>query len=175
MDAQHTCKYCGKRCDTAQGLTSHYELKKLCRQRMHEAYRADSDSDDTDDSNMEDEGLVNLDNIWDDDSEELPADPPQTSTSPAGSPPESIPPPRTVLKKRPPPTVEEVEDEDDRYVQDFPPDLNAGARLARCETVFQKWREEQRKNGQQPWYPMDSEEEWELARWLMTSGPSRQL
>ncbi|KAJ7075485.1 hypothetical protein B0H15DRAFT_925432 [Mycena belliarum] len=75
--------------------------------------------------------------------------------------------------KRPRATVEEVEDEDDRWYQTFPDELAAGAILERCKTQFEKLREEQTKAGQPPWAPFASEEEWELAHWLMTSGISQ--
>ncbi|KAJ7718055.1 hypothetical protein B0H16DRAFT_1678191 [Mycena metata] len=70
-------------------------------------------------------------------------------------------------------TVEEVEDEDDRYVQDFPTDQNAGQVLAECETYFETLRNKQVEEGHPPWHPFASEEEWELARWLITSGLSQ--
>ncbi|KAJ7883702.1 hypothetical protein B0H14DRAFT_2564777 [Mycena olivaceomarginata] len=62
--------------------------------------------------------------------------------------------PTPTTRKRPRATVEEVEDEDERFVEDFPDDLHAAA-------------------GNAPWYPFESEDEWELARWLMTSGLSQ--
>jgi hypothetical protein len=76
-------------------------------------------------------------------------------------------------RKRPAATVEEVEDEDARYYQSFPEDRCAGAIFEKCQTHFQKMREEQEKQGRAPWEPFESEDEWELARWLMTSGLSQ--
>ncbi|KAJ7820185.1 hypothetical protein B0H14DRAFT_3472539 [Mycena olivaceomarginata] len=58
-------------------------------------------------------------------------------------------------RKRPRATVEDVEDEDDRWVQPFPKERQAGA-----------------KKGNAPWEPFESEDEWEMAHWLMTSGLS---
>ncbi|KAJ6540666.1 hypothetical protein B0H19DRAFT_959211 [Mycena capillaripes] len=91
--------------------------------------------------------------------------------SPAGSPLPAEPEPAT--RKRPRATVEEVEDEDEWFVDDFPDDIDAGAPLDQCKTFFENLREEQRAAGNAPWYPFESEDEWELARWLMTSGLSQ--
>ncbi|KAJ6527883.1 hypothetical protein DFH09DRAFT_935537 [Mycena vulgaris] len=96
------------------------------------------------------------------------ADPPRNSV--ATLPPEI--PPKAAGKRRRP-TVEEVEDEDARWEQDFPEERRAGAILEECKTQFEKLRESQKAAGQEPWYPFESEEEWELARWLMTSGLSQ--
>lgn len=103
----------------------------------------------------------------DDDEEDTYADPPLGETPAAVS----SPPPVSSAKRRA--TVEEVEDEDERYVQDFPDDLEAGAALEECQTYFETLRERQKASGQAPWYPFESEEEWELAKWLMTSGLSQ--
>ncbi|KAJ6562915.1 hypothetical protein B0H10DRAFT_1757248, partial [Mycena sp. CBHHK59/15] len=61
-------------------------------------------------------------------------------------------------------TVEEVEDEDDRWTQDFPETFEAGAVLEACKTQFEKLRDEQKAAGRVPWEPFESEDEWELAR-----------
>ncbi|KAF8951860.1 hypothetical protein BDZ97DRAFT_1613670, partial [Flammula alnicola] len=37
---------------------------------------------------------------------------------------------------------------------------------------FEAYRREQEERNQEPWYPFESKDEWELARWLMTSGVS---
>ncbi|KAK6971859.1 hypothetical protein R3P38DRAFT_3494732 [Favolaschia claudopus] len=189
----HTCQYCGKSCDTAQGLKGHYDLTKLCRERMYKAYEVDSggesESDDTvsgsgdseveiDDGGLGDDSTApDIEQSFDDagnssDDDELRADPPRTNTSPSRSP-SPVDAHPSGPQKRPRPTVEEVEDEDDRYVQDFPANRRAGEPLGQCETVFEKLRAEQKENGHPPWYPFESEEEWELARWLMTTGLSQ--
>ncbi|KAJ7495743.1 hypothetical protein B0H11DRAFT_1910488 [Mycena galericulata] len=82
-------------------------------------------------------------------------------------------PPAANPRKRPRATVEEVEDEDSRWVQDFPDDMEAGVPLGKCQTCFEKLREQQTEGGHAPWYPFESEDEWDLARWLMTSGLSQ--
>jgi hypothetical protein len=75
-------------------------------------------------------------------------------------------------RKRPRATVEDAEDEDDSWIQPCPPEREAGAILGACKTRFEKMLEEQRKKGHAPWEPFESEDEWELARWLMTAGLS---
>ncbi|KAJ7192315.1 hypothetical protein GGX14DRAFT_312788, partial [Mycena pura] len=60
-----------------------------------------------------------------------------------------------------------------RYVQDFPAELEAGKVLDECKTYFQALRDKQKAAGNPPWHPFESEDEWELAQWLMTSGISQ--
>ncbi|KAJ6616697.1 hypothetical protein B0H10DRAFT_2389376 [Mycena sp. CBHHK59/15] len=67
----------------------------------------------------------------------------------------------------------EVEDEDDRWTQEFPAELAAGAVLAECQTQFERLQQKQKQENGAPWAPFETEEEWELARWLMTSGLSQ--
>ncbi|KAJ7859055.1 hypothetical protein B0H14DRAFT_3631356 [Mycena olivaceomarginata] len=75
-------------------------------------------------------------------------------------------------RKRPRATVEEVEDEHERWFQPYPKEWKAGDILDECKTQFEKLRDKQKKKGHAPWEPFESEDEWELARWLMTSGLS---
>ena len=69
-------------------------------------------------------------------------------------------------------SVEDVEDEEDaRYIDDF-----VGAGLPHAESYQAKFEHHfanQREAGDAPWAPFKSEDEWELARWLMTSGVSQ--
>jgi hypothetical protein len=41
------------------------------------------------------------------------------------------------------------------------------------QTNFEEHFKHQIKAGDAPWMPFESENEWELARWLMTSGVSQ--
>jgi hypothetical protein len=76
-------------------------------------------------------------------------------------------------------TVEDVEDEDDitqdsRFIEGFP--RPAGLPHSADETrssKFERHLYEQKKTGDVPWAPFETEDEWELARWLMTSGVSQ--
>ncbi|KAJ7737978.1 hypothetical protein B0H16DRAFT_1466005 [Mycena metata] len=70
-------------------------------------------------------------------------------------------------------TVKEAKDEDARWIQPFPEQRKAGAILSRCKTGFETYRELQRQAGCAPWEPFESEDEWEMAHWLMTSGLSQ--
>ena len=71
-------------------------------------------------------------------------------------------------------TVEEVPDEDEGgiprklWIEDFP--LPAGSPLGKGETHFDAFRSKIKASEAHPWTPFESKEEWELARWLMTSG-----
>ncbi|KAJ7205623.1 hypothetical protein B0H12DRAFT_1035007 [Mycena haematopus] len=181
-----SCPYCSVTRPTQQGLRSHIEQTQVCRERRYNAYAVESDND-TDDSSESDQGRAGLD-IGDDggipaevdttrdeeDSPENPsesADPLDMDDSPVGSPLPAENAPATQKRRRA--SVEEVEDEDERYVNDFPDDFRAGEPLEQCKTFFEKLREEQKEAGHAPWYPFESEDEWELARWLMTSGLSQ--
>ncbi len=70
--------------------------------------------------------------------------------------------------------VEEVEDEEPGglpkrpWVGDF--DAPAGVPIARAETLFERLRKEREGGDQGCWYPFQSKEEWEVARWLLRSG-----
>ncbi|KAF8811835.1 hypothetical protein BYT27DRAFT_7208143 [Phlegmacium glaucopus] len=72
-------------------------------------------------------------------------------------------------------TMEEVDDEDDirnlRWFSDFP--WPTGLTKGTCETAFEKHRNKQEANGEAPWALFQMQEEWELGRWLMTSGVSQ--
>lgn len=71
-------------------------------------------------------------------------------------------------------TVEEVADEDDGrlphkpWVEEHP--QSAGRTYGRSETYFGQLHREKQAAGEHQWMPFESEEEWELAHWLMTSG-----
>ena len=196
------CNYCATRCSTSQGLRSHLAQSKACRKKHFEEFAAesssDSESDGADDDKLlevhaghsepadgdiamnflGDSELGAPSNIGSDEEDYEDFDPP--------SPPPEVPAPAGIASRpadaenakkrpRPPATIEEVEDEDDRWFQPFNEDRNVpdpGAKGAECKTEFERLREEQVKAGKAPWHPFASKEEWELARWLMTSGVS---
>lgn len=186
------CQYCVVSCTTSQGLRSHVAQSKTCLAKHQEKYAlldSDSESDDTSEASDEDlqqgqanSGAMNIDfpepedamgHTMDfedsDDNTPYPDPPPRPASVDETAAPASGDNPR----KRPRATVEEVEDEDAQWFQHFPKDMAAGAILEKCSTQFEKLREEQRKAGRAPWEPFESEDEWELARWLMTSGISQ--
>lgn len=84
--------------------------------------------------------------------------------------------------------VEEVEDEEaeapspshtedaggfprEPWVEDYP--LPAGSTYGNAETPFESLHQNKAAANESPWAPFDSPDEWELARWLLTSGLSQ--
>ena len=57
-----------------------------------------------------------------------------------------------------------------RWYEAFP---GAGAPKGRQVSSFEKYSKEQKDNNEPPWAPFESEDEWELAKWLMESGASQ--
>lgn len=183
-----TCKYCRDECRTAQGLRSHLTQSTQCRDKHFEEYAGNSDSSaETESESDSNDGLsgspdaggiilgagdVEMD-FSDTEETHLAIDPPRAGAQGDLGPPNVVGSNANAQKRPlPRPTVEEVEDEDERWVQPFPVDRKAGAILERCTTQFQKLREEQKRKGHAPWGFFESEDEWEFAQWLMTSGLS---
>ncbi|KAJ7121947.1 hypothetical protein C8R43DRAFT_1148665, partial [Mycena crocata] len=179
----HRCPYCRADYRTSQGLRSHLAQSRECRIKHFEKYAADS-SDDTD-SGSDSEctgseadlgpGLGELDVDMDlagpeDPSfgDDLEGSDEETINLPAASDTRE-----DTTTKRPHATVEEVADDDDDWVQPFPEEQAAGATYAECRTQFERMRDEQKQGNLEPWHPFESEEEWELAHWMMTSGISQ--
>ncbi|KAJ6456801.1 hypothetical protein C8R47DRAFT_996166 [Mycena vitilis] len=183
-----TCPYCQNLLPTLQGQRAHLSLFKDCRQKQFEEYDVESESESDRDESA---GNASHDGDFDGggvggagsdffdggmqsqdpdaaDSEDDVVDPPRVNSLNQPSIPQE-----DNSKKRRRATVEEVEDEDARWFQPFPEARAAGAILAECQTQFEKLREDQKSKGQAPWSPFESEDEWELARWLMTSGISQ--
>ncbi|KAF8143444.1 hypothetical protein K438DRAFT_1911066 [Mycena galopus ATCC 62051] len=168
LSAVFPCEYCSARLVSLQGLRSHQRAQ-------YAPIVSDSESDEPElPDNTGDILAPSLDDPMHSD-EDLIADPPleipeDDNHSRAGSlPPADLPRP----PKRPRATVEEVEDEDNIWIQDFPEKSGAGKRGAECETPFEKHFREQKDEGHEPWHPFQSEDEWNLAQWLMTSGVSQ--
>ncbi|KAJ7263772.1 hypothetical protein C8J57DRAFT_1230967 [Mycena rebaudengoi] len=177
------CTYCLANIATRQGLASHIAQSKACRQRHHEAYEAASDSEQASESGNDTEigdGTAGLGGDADDDTDIRDGDGAQyedtdhayDSDGIADLPEIEPPVDNSNARKRPRATVEEVEDEDDRWTQDFPEEQYAGATFAECQTEFEQLREQQKAAGLPPWAPFETQKEWDLARWLMTAGLS---
>jgi hypothetical protein len=64
-------------------------------------------------------------------------------------------------------TVEEVRGVGDRYTKPFPKDKGAGATFGTDRTSFEQIRDDQILLGVEVLGPFESEEEWELAKWLI--------
>lgn len=67
--------------------------------------------------------------------------------------------------------LEEPANVEDTYIEAYP--RPAGTPKGRGEGTFEAHRKLQQEAGDSPWAPFESEEEWELGRWLMTSGVSQ--
>ena len=164
----YQCEFCFEVKWTAQGLRSHIAQSPVCLEKLTalSTPAENSDNDDKMHSDKEDIPMViadthNISEISDDFSDidvdilgDLPV--PQSPVQ---------------AQKRYPVEMEEVEDADDRWVQDYPGP--AGTTKGGCKTTFQLHHEAQKATGDKPWAPFESEKEWELARWLMTSGISQ--
>jgi hypothetical protein len=68
-------------------------------------------------------------------------------------------------------TVDEADDEASEesayYIEDFPPNLGAGAVWGEDIPFFEKLRQEQVQNETSRWGPFEDHDEWELAKWLI--------
>ena len=62
---------------------------------------------------------------------------------------------------------------DSVYIQEFPANFHVWWKKREVKTQFEILREKQRAEGQEPWFPLPSEDEWELARWLIESAASQ--
>jgi hypothetical protein len=106
---------------------------------------------------------------------------PRDATSEDGSGSESS------ARKRNKVTVEEVldvdslwqsrsgdDDPEDDYIEDFPCQWSAGEPTGGTQrTPFENIWRSQKEAGEEAWGPFENEEEWDLARWLMTSSVSQ--
>lgn len=166
-----------------RGLRSHVSQTPFCRERMEAAfppmmnrskkhdknYQTDSGSDIhmQSDTNSPDISSDELDEMH------LDADPPipEQAPPPLPQPPVVPPNPRQT-------TLEEIVDEDapdaPRWFEDYP--FPAGSIIEQVDPVYTKFesiRQKQKMADEAPWAPFESEDEWELARWLMESGISQ--
>ena len=66
--------------------------------------------------------------------------------------------------------VEDLPDDDWRgqsWQEEFPSHLNAGTNHSISSTQFEKFQDEKILEGGDIWGPFKSEEEWQLAKWLI--------
>lgn len=167
------CEVCEADFRTAQGLRSHQTQSHACRQILAAQYQeSDSESNRSDGVEADEILASTISERLSDTDDGMYLDPPDNAQSP---PPAEQDPEAGRRTKRPRVTVEEIEDEDDRgrqnWIEDYPG--TAGSVLEQCQTKFQEWRKAQMEDGKAPWAPFESEEEWALAKWLMTSGTSQ--
>jgi hypothetical protein len=173
MDTTHKCEYCSARLATAQGLHSHLVQSKRCRAR-HEASTIDSDSHHSDSNSQLDTPFDFLPSDYDADYQpDVELDPP------VGNPVSLEEEPEEPIRESRRATVEDVEDEDDitedsRFIEDFPRPAGLPHPVDKTRSSnFERHLDEQKRAGDAPWAPFETEDEWELARWLMTSGMSQ--
>lgn len=187
--ATFTCRYCSRAFTSEPGRRSHVQQNAACRQTMLEAETSSSSKNpkhhhgeesisETEDAEMSD--------LQDDRSpsphhnaHEVPIFPPENLNSP-------IPSNASVSEV----TIEEVEDIDApgqssgegemseegvgfEFIEDYPAEAGTPGPGRRKKTPFEKLKRAQREENQEPWSPFANEEEWELARWLMTAGVSQ--
>jgi hypothetical protein len=168
---RNRCPYCFTDTASRQGLHSHMMQKKTCREKMEaDAYISESASQ-TENNNSysptqhaNEVGPGNLDNDLDNDMAqdfEVPVIHEEHQRS--GSP---IPGVQVAA------TVEEEDNEEtSRWIEEFP--SPAGVPIGEGVSTFEEWRRDQVKNNELPWSPFESQEEWELVQWLITSGISQ--
>ncbi|KAN0105690.1 hypothetical protein V8E52_010809 [Russula decolorans] len=157
--ATFTCRYCSRAFTSEPGRRSHVQQNAACRQTMLE-------EDDRSPSPHHN-------------AHEVPIFPPENLNSP-------IPLNASVSEV----TIEEVEDIDApgqssgegemseegvgfEFIEDYPAEAGTPGPGRRKKTPFEKLKRAQREENQEPWSPFANEEEWELARWLMTAGVSQ--
>jgi hypothetical protein len=166
MPLLHQCPYCSTFKPTEQGVRSHIAQSPGCFSRQKEESERV----------LDEESASEVMDIQDEDEDDAPfmdADPPlrlPSVESDAETEANAAQPQHHRLGVE----MEEVFDEEEeglRWVEDFP--TAAGETKGRCESAFYKHRKAQQAARDAPWAPFESQKEWELARWLMTSGVSR--
>ncbi|KAI0760729.1 hypothetical protein C8Q74DRAFT_1319609 [Fomes fomentarius] len=142
----YNCRYCGKPLETRQGVKSHLAQRPECLKAFHQTV-----ADDKARQTVQTEGFADA----------MDCDPaedyqPYETIEYTGLPEAKVP------------------DEDaghlphEPWVEDFL--QPAGTTFGRGETYFDRIHREKQLAGQDTWMPFESEDEWELAKWLMTSG-----
>jgi hypothetical protein len=63
------------------------------------------------------------------------------------------------------------DDNETCWIEEFP--YPAGVPIGEGVSCFEEWRRDQKKRKEPPWSPFENREEWELAKWLITSGISQ--
>ncbi len=171
----YTCPYCQLSVATGRGLHSHIMQNKKCRARMN-TDNSDCDLGEAEFEPLhpESENLGNLqgeeltevdDGLWEDHDVPMAIDPPIRVTM--GMEDHQQSPRRATVEDE----IDEPASEEDTYIEAYP--SPAGTTRGRGESTFTGQNRVHAEEGQSPWAPFESSEEWELARWLMTSGVSQ--
>lgn len=184
MPGRYKCP-CGADLPTLKGLRSHQSQSRECRAWATRSKAAVSTSSSEDEAlegpsqsepttpSVEHMQLLDddlgMDNI--DTSSPSPPDPPPIQDS------DEEPMPTALSQKRHYAHIEDMENEsleaDSVYIQEFPANFHAGWKKREVKTPFEVLREKQKAEGQEPWFPFPSEDECELAHWLMGSAASQ--
>lgn len=185
MARTHQCGYCLTSRPTAQGIRSHISQSRECAttlkarnalpREVSEPVEENAMAvDQPEDGNPEAEApTMDVDEVQAYFDGGCNLDPPRPSAEPE-LPHGTTPNPTLPERHHRGVEMEEVEDEEDsnfRCVADYP--SPSGSTKGECRTTFEKQRDQQKAKGSAPWAPFESQKEWELARWLMTSGVSQ--
>ncbi len=155
----HRCFNCGSVKPTAQGLRSHLSQRAPCRQ----AFLARAQLSDPDPTKKDSNCDVSASEHNNDNSEHIPH---------TGIDDQHL--------SEPPSKRAHVEDVEDLEAGGLPKDpyvryhTSAGKAKGKGESLFELLHQQRERDGLDgtPWAPFDSEEEWDLARWLIKSGLS---
>ena len=190
----HRCPYCFTDTESRRGLHSHMMQKKTCRERMEaDAYISESASETAGANKQNNSNLptqhpneADAENPASDnemDFDELPfhSSSPITDVqvaaaasprvSPAASPQQPSSPNHLEDADNDNEHAEADDDTESRWIEDFP--YPAGVPIGEGVSRFEEWRRDQENKNEPPWSPFKSREEWELAKWLITSGISQ--
>jgi hypothetical protein len=187
------CRYCSQTFKTSKGRSNHLSQSKACHEqlikttgtreqlkRRHESHDNDNGrespdndneqlkrrrplSDHTESQNEDTSSIMDvLDGTWE--------QPTQRSSHGNSEVDESSPTVTSSLDSHSEPEVDM--DSQDDYVEDFP--WSVAEPTGKIErTIFEKIRAAQENDQEEAWGPFKDEEEWDLARWLMTSSCSQ--
>ncbi|OCH85606.1 hypothetical protein OBBRIDRAFT_739626, partial [Obba rivulosa] len=174
--AMFTCEFCHREKPTLKGLRSHISQSPPCRQAQRA--KLNSARPKAKDTQQHEELLPEGDSLLDYEPADLDYEMPESGNAiPTGMVQESS--ESDPASKRRRVQVEEVPDEQFNvggipkkpWIESFP--TSAGAVQGEGSTAFEENHERQRKANEAPWAPFESLEEWELAKWLLTSGLSQ--
>src|ERR1700679_1149001 len=165
MSSQYQCKYCGATTLTSHGLHLHIMQTKRCRTRMEAETESSESANDCPVAATANDLSEDSDILMNEIDNNSPLDPNPVNDFLMD---ENNPPPGP----NPINETEVVEDEEEyRWIETYPEP--AGNTHGQDLSKFESLRKVQISEGSAPWFPFESEDEWELGRWLMTSGISQ--
>jgi hypothetical protein len=163
------CDHCSTSFSTDQALRAHIALTPYCRQQDEATY-VDSDSE------LEFWRDPPASNPYHSDDDEINHFQPTNANNDS----------TTTTHGTKHTNIEEVEDDksndpksiytyasDDLYSEVFPGPAGSPVNTEPVLTKFEEICKKQKAEGKEPWYPFETEREWELASWLIRSGLSK--